>query len=133
MPPSSGVLQVRVFTSIAQLPLAGATIIITQQTPSGKYDLVSVQATDSSGMIRPVTIATPSTDQSGAPAAAGSAPPFALCDIWAERSGYGMQTARDVQIFSGIETMQEFRLPPLYAGQADLTRQESQTIPVQDL
>lgn len=133
MPVSSGVLQVRVFTSIAQLPLAGATIIVAQTTSSGKYDLLSVQATDSSGMIRPVTISAPSDAQSSSPTPTGTAPPFALCDIWAEHSGYGIRAARDVQIFSGVETMQEFRLPPLYEGQADLTRSESQTIPVQDL
>ena len=131
--PASGILQVRVFTSIAELPLSGATVIVTQTADSGKYDLISVQQTNSSGMIRPVPIHTPSVAQSGSPAAADAPPPFALCDVWVELSGYGMQSARDVQIFPGVETMQEFRLPPLEQGQADLTQRESQTTPAHDL
>ena len=57
--PASGSLQVRVFTSAAQLPLAGATVIVIQLTSAGKYDLLSVQQTDSSGLIQPVIIPTP--------------------------------------------------------------------------
>ena len=131
--PASGSLQVRVFTSAAELPLSGATVIVIQLTPSGKYDLLSVQQTDSSGLIQPVIITTPSMAQSGSPSAPDTPPPFALCDIWAEVSGYGIRQARDVQIFPGVETVQDFRLPPLEQGEADLTRRDSRTTPPHDL
>ena len=131
--PASGSLHVRVFTSAAQLPLSGATVIVIQLTSAGKYDLLSVQQTDSSGLIQPVIIPTPSMAQSCSPSAPGAPPPFALCDIWVEVSGYGIRQARDVQIFPGVETVQDFRLPPLEQGEADLTRRDSHTVPPHDL
>ena len=76
---------------------------------------------------------TPSMAQSGSPSAPGAPPPFALCDIWVEVSGYGIRQARDVQIFPGVETVQDFRLPPLEQGEADLTRRDSHTVPPHDL
>ena len=48
---NTGTLNVRVFVTQAQIPLEGATVVITRDVPGGKYDLLSVQATDSSGRI----------------------------------------------------------------------------------
>ena len=131
--PAFGILQVRVFTSIAELPLAGATVIVARPTDSGKYALVSVQQTDSSGMIHPVPLSTPAIAQSCSPSAGDAPPPFALCDVWAEMSGYAMQSAHDIQIFPGVDTLQEFRLPPLEQGQTDLSQRTSHTTPAHDL
>ena len=131
--PASGILQVRVFTSIAELPLAGATVIVAQPTDSGKYALVSVQQTDSSGMIHPVPLSTPTIAQSCSPSAGDAPPPFALCDVWVEMSSYAMQSAYNIQIFPGVDTLQEFRLPPLEQGQADLSQRTSHTTPAHDL
>ena len=50
---------VRVYTSRAQLPVAGATVVVTQRDKGGKYKLLSVQSTDSSGATNPVEIPTP--------------------------------------------------------------------------
>ena len=48
-------------------------------------------------------------------------------------SGYAMQSAHDIQIFPGVDTLQEFRLPPLEQGQADLSQRTSHTTPAHDL
>ena len=55
----TGTLTVRVITSRAQLPVEGATVVVTQRGTGGKYQLLSVQATDRSGATKPVVISTP--------------------------------------------------------------------------
>lgn len=55
-----GTLTVRVYISRAKLPLSDATVVVTQRSEGGKYQLLSVQATDRSGSTRPVDIPTPS-------------------------------------------------------------------------
>ena len=52
----TGTLTVRVITSRAQLPVEGATVVVTQRGTGGKYQLLSVQATDRSGATKPVVI-----------------------------------------------------------------------------
>lgn len=45
----TGTLTVRVYTSRAKLPLADATVVVTRRGEGGKYQLLSVQATDQIG------------------------------------------------------------------------------------
>ena len=45
-----GTLQIRVYTSRAQLPIEDATVVVTQISPTGKYHLLSVQITDREGL-----------------------------------------------------------------------------------
>ena len=52
----TGTLTVRVYTSRAKLPLADATVVVTRRGEGGKYQLLSVQATDRSGFTRPVDL-----------------------------------------------------------------------------
>ena len=54
-----GRLVVQVYTSRAKLPVVDATVVVTQRGEGGKYKLLSVQATDSSGMTQPISIPTP--------------------------------------------------------------------------
>ena len=49
---TTGTLQVQVYTSRAALPVRDATVVVVRRAPSGKYDLLSIQSTDSSGKIR---------------------------------------------------------------------------------
>ena len=46
-----GTLRVRVFTSKAQIPVEGATVVVTGAGENGKQDLISLQITDRSGLI----------------------------------------------------------------------------------
>ena len=48
----------------AQLPVEGATVVVTQKGKGGKYQLLSVQATDRSGATKPVVISTPALGES---------------------------------------------------------------------
>lgn len=130
---SSGKLTVRVYTSRAQLPIEGATVVVMQQGKGGKFNLLSVQITDSSGQIKPVEIPTPALWESESPAGEGMGAPFALCDVWAEHPGYAMLQVEGVQIFPGIETMQDMELSPLAEGQTSLQRRDLRQLTVQNL
>jgi hypothetical protein len=127
----SGKLGVRVFTSRAQLPVEGATVAITQKADGGKYRVLSLQQTDRSGSIRPVTIPTPERWESTQPTQ--GQPPFARCDIWVEHEGYEVMAIEDVQIFPGELSLQQVVLAPLVTGQAWTQRTEVRTIPGQTL
>ena len=126
-----GKLVVRVYTSQAELPVEDATVVVTQKSPGGKYKLLSVQATDSSGTTQPITIPTPLLGESTHPGA--QIPPFAVCDVWAEHPGYAMMLVEGVQIFDGVETLQDIELEPLTEGQSSLLQNSIRDIPGQDL
>lgn len=126
-----GKLVVRVYTSQAELPVEDATVVVTQKSPDGKYKLLSVQATDSSGTTQPITIPTPLLGESTHPGA--QVPPFAVCDVWAEHPGYAMMLVEGVQIFDGVETLQDIELEPLTEGQSSLLQNSIRDIPGQDL
>lgn len=105
-----GTLAVRVYTGRAQIPIEDATVAITRKAPNGKYSLLSVQITGESGEIVPVSIQAPDAQKSQAP---GRSIPFVTCDVWAEHPSYKLLLVEEVQIFAGIETLQEMELIPL--------------------
>ena len=129
---STGKLRVRVYTSQAELPLEGATVVVTQQNRDGKYRLLSVQATDSSGLIEPVEIPTPDLGESTHPVPEGE-PAFAVCSVWAEQPGYVMLQVNGVQVFPGVETLQEMELIPLAEGESSLQQRDVRDITSQSL
>ena len=126
-----GRLVVRVYASRAELPVVDATVVVTQRGDGGKYKLLSVQATDSSGMTQPITIPTPSLGASTHPGS--QVPPFAVCDVWAEHPGYAMLLVEGVQIFDGVETLQDMELEPLTEGQSSLLQNSIRDTPSQEL
>ena len=130
---STGRLSVRVYTSNAQLPLEGATVVVTGQGTGGKRQLLSVQTTDSSGKIRPVTIQTPELWESTQPRREGAPVPYAVCSVWAEAPGYAMLQVDGVQIFPGVETVQNMMMIPLVQGESSLDHHSVREIPTQSL
>lgn len=105
-----GTLLVRVFTTRAQIPVDRATVAVTQKGPGGKHILLSVRATDESGRIPPIHISTPVPGESLLPGGSGG---YTLCDIWAEHPQYQLLLVEGVQIFPGVETIQDMALIPL--------------------
>lgn len=130
---NAGTLSVRVYASQAELPLKGATVVVTQSTKTGKYELLSVQATDSSGMIRPIEIVTPGSLESTEPNNGENGVPYALCNVWAEYPGYAMLQVDGVQIFPGVETIQNMEMIPLAEGQNSLQQRDVRDITSQNL
>lgn len=126
-----GTLQVRVFTSRAEIPVMGATVLITRPTGRGKLELLSLQVTDPSGLTRPIQVETPPAQDSVRP---GDDPrPFASCDVWAEQPGYAMLLVEGVQVFPNVLTIQPMELVPLSEGGSSLANTEVRDIPPQSL
>jgi len=106
-----------VYTSRAQIPLEGATVVVASPGKGGRWRLLSLQHTDSSGLTAPITIDAPALGESTSPGGLpGDGAPFALCDVWAGQPGYAMLRVSGVQIFPGVETMQDMELTPLPQG-----------------
>ena len=131
---ATGTLSVRVFTSQAQIPLEGATVVVATAGEEGKYKLLSIQNTDSSGKTRTITIDAPALGESTSPGGLpGPGVPFAQCNVWAEQPGYAMLQVENVQIFPGVETVQNMELIPLPQGLCSLQQRDERDIPAQSL
>lgn len=126
-----GTITVRVFTTEAQIPVVGATVVITKDGKEGKYELLSVQTTNSSGEIVPVKVETPPAVESMNPFLGEE--PYQSCSIWAEHPGFAMMMIEGVQVFSGITTIQNIPLSPLPAGGSSLRSGNREVIPSQEL
>lgn len=128
---SYGTILTRVFTSNAQLPVAGATVAFTQQsTHDGRHTLLAVRITDENGRTAPVQVSTPDLAASEVP---GNVTPFAVCDIWAEAPGYELQLVENVQIFPGTQTLQILPLVPLEEQEDNSLPEAPVIIPPQNL
>lgn len=129
--PETGSICVRVYTSQAQMPVEGATVVITHRSRSGKMELLSIQATNNSGNIKSVTVPTPPRADSTQPFC--QEPPFTRCDIWVEHPGYDLTVIEGVQIFPGVESVLQVDLNPVIAGESWSTRAMVRPITGQDL
>ena len=128
-----GTLRVRVFTSNAQIPVEGATVVITGMGENEKHNLISVQITDRSGLIRPVAIQTPISGESTSPEGMNGGLPFTLVGVWVEHPGFAMLQMDGVQVFPKIETVQDVELVPLGEGESSLRQWEVREFPSQNL
>lgn len=130
---ATGTLTVRVYTSQAQIPIEGATVVVTAPGKEGKLRLLSIQVTDSSGIVRTIRVDAPAPGESTAPNGTGEPAPFAVCDVWAEHPNYAILRVEGVQIFPGVETIQDMELMPLTAGQCSLQHRGVREITSQNL
>lgn len=127
----SGTLRVRVYTSQAEIPVVGATVMVATRGRDGKYQLISLQETDDSGNIRPVTVDAPPVGESTEPQQMEQ--PFAAVDIWVEHPGYEVMWLEQVQVFAGQQTQQQVLLNPLVAGESWTERTDVRPISPQNL
>ena len=108
--PQTGSLIVRVFTSQAQLPVSGATVIISSREEDNRHKVFSIQTTDSSGATKPFQLAAPDLAFSNEP---GGSIPFSDYSLVVEHPEYYLATFEKLQVFPGIETVQNVPLTPL--------------------
>ena len=127
----TGELVVRVYASAAQLPLEGATVVVTKKEENGKFSLISLQKTDRSGMTDPINIPTPDAIDSTQQNPPES--PFQYCDVWAEHPGFLVQRVEGVQIFPKVTTRQDMELIPLGEGEHPLGYVDTRDISPQNL
>ena len=108
--PQTGSLIVRAFTSQAQLPVSGATVIISSREKDGRHKVFSIQTTDESGGTKPFDLEAPDEALGLSP---GQATPFSNYSLVVEHPEYFLATFEKLQVFPGIETVQNVPLVPL--------------------
>lgn len=117
-----GTLIVRTFVSTAQLPVSDAAVIISVPSGDGRQKLISIQMTDRSGTAGPISLDAPNVEGSLIPGQNGSA--FSSYTLTVEHPDYQLAVFDNLQVFPGVETVQEVPLIPLSVGgrdQQDLT------------
>lgn len=118
----SGSLIVRTFVSRAQLPVSDATVIVSVPSGDGRQKLLSIQRTNESGVAGPITLEAPDLSGSLTPGNNGSA--FSSYTLVVEHPDYQLALYDKLQIFPGVETVQDVPLIPLSANgrnESDLT------------
>lgn len=119
----NGSLIVRTFVSTAaQLPVPGATVIVSAPDGAGKQKLLAIRTTNESGVAGPIPLEAPNMSGSLTPDADGAA--FTPYTLVVEHPDYQLAVFDKLQIFPGIETVQDVPLIPLSANgrdQNDLT------------
>lgn len=118
----SGTLFVRTFVSNAQFPISGATVIVSAPSGDGRQKLLSIQQTDESGVAGPITLEAPDKSEGLTPDSKNAA--FSTYTLVVEHPDYQLAVFDNLQIFPGVETMQDVPLIPLSANgrnQADTT------------
>ena len=108
--PQTGSLIVRVFTSQAQLPISGATVIISSRAADNRHNVYSIQTTDSSGSTKEFQLAAPDVSFGESP---NAGVPFSDYSLVVEHPEYYLATFEKLQVFPGVETVQNVPLTPL--------------------
>jgi len=104
--PAVGYIQVKAYTSRAQLPLEDAAVTVVDD--EGR--LLGLRLTNSSGMTTPIRVEVPDRAASQQP---GAGKPFVSVNLYARAEGYEQVLARGIQVFADTTTLQELQFVPL--------------------
>ena len=105
--PDNGYITARAYMSEAQRPLSNVAVTIV----SSDGTAIAMRLTNRSGLTEPVAIPTPERSEREQPEENGR--PFTDITIYAWKSGFEQVEARNVQVFSGITTIQDLEMVPL--------------------
>ena len=105
--PATGYIQVRAYSSYAQLPLKDVAVAVTASDGTA----IAMRLTDRSGKITPVEIPVPELAESQTPGSEEA--PFASVTIHARLRGYEQIQAENVQVFANTVTVQNLEMIPL--------------------
>lgn len=105
--PSTGYIQVRAYTSVAQYPLQDVAITVTAADGTA----IAMALTDRSGRIRPIAIPVPDRAESQTPDPPEQ--PFATVNLYAHLQGYERVESENLQVFADTTTLQNLELIPL--------------------
>ncbi len=121
---NTGTISARVYTSNAEIPVQNAGVGITMRTDSGSR-LLGYRYSDENGKTPPVTVEAPDAELSRLP---GTELPFAAVDVIVAHPDYKTILIENVQIFSGVETVQPAQLIPV--GEFPLLIDESEVFDI---
>lgn len=105
--PATGYIQVRAFTSDAQIPLKDVAVTVTAQDGTA----LAMRLTDRSGRILPIELPVP--DRSASQTPDTGTIPFTTVTIHARLQGFEQIQAEGVQVFADTVTLQELQMIPL--------------------
>lgn len=124
---STGYVQVRTYTSFAQLPLQGVAVMITD--PQG--NAIALRQTDRNGLIEPVPIQVPDRAASQTPDT--GIIPYTNVNIYARLENFEQIESEDVQVFPSVVTTQNLEMIPLSELPDQWTKKEIFRSPPQNL
>ena len=104
---ATGTIQVRAFTSQAQLPLQDVAVTVTAADGTA----IALRLTDRSGLIPPISIPVPDQTESQSPDPEQRS--YALVNLYAHRDGFEGVESENIQIFANTHTIQDLNLIPL--------------------
>ena len=104
---ATGYIQVRAYTSYAQLPLQDVAIVITATDGTA----IAMRITDRNGRITPVELPVPEKSESLSPDP--SEQPYATVNLYAHKKGYEQVESENLQIFADTTTYQNLEMIPL--------------------
>lgn len=107
----NGTLIVRSFVSRAQLPVSGATVIVSVPDSTNRQRLLNISQTNESGIAGPITLSAPELENSLTPEHQASA--FSNYTLIVEHPDYQLAVFQDLQVFPGVKTIQDVPLIPL--------------------
>lgn len=116
--PATGYIQVRAYTSNAQLPLTDVAITITAADGTA----IAMRLTDRNGRIRPIPIPVPDLSESQHPDPPER--PFTVVNLYARKRGYEQVESENLQVFAETTTVQNLEMIPL----AELPENWDQTV-----
>lgn len=125
---STGYIQVRAYTSTAQVPLENAAVSV--RTPQGQ--LLAARLTNSSGMLD-VLIPISVPDRSAGQEPGTGVIPFTQVNIRARKEQYEQIEAENVQVFPGVVTTQNLEFIPLSEFPGEWNKSEIFDTPPQNL
>ncbi|MEE1037433.1 MAG: spore cortex-lytic protein [Oscillospiraceae bacterium] len=105
--PSTGYIQVRAYTSYAQIPLKDVAISVTASDGTA----IAMRLTDRNGQIAPIEVPVPDLAESQSPDPGER--PFAIVNLYARLRGYEQIEAENLQVFAGTTTDQNLEMIPL--------------------
>ena len=105
--PEKGYIQVRPYSSFAQIPLENVAIAVTTNDGTA----IALRLTDRSGKITPIEVPTPERSESQSPGSEEA--PFTSVTLRARLEGYEQIEAEHVQVFANTVTLQELEMIPL--------------------
>ena len=124
---AKGYIQVRAYTSQAQIPLSDVAITIT--TP--EKTALAMRLTDQSGRIEPVEITVPDAAESQTPDPGEI--PFTTVDLYARLSDFEQIVIEGLQVFANTITEQNLEMIPLSELPLTFNRTEVFRTPAQNL
>lgn len=126
-----GTIVARVYTSNAQLPVRGAAVAFCKRAADGTVELLAFRITNYDGYTDALEIETP--EQDGQTLASSGQHPYATLSMIVDQLGYDRIIVENAQVFTGIQTLQQFMLVPTPQLPDSYSRTETYVVPEQTL